>query len=71
MLKNTPAYRQAGICSVIRPPHRFGGVAGSPSLFVTTPPLILPLASAYLPKPRRRQGAFLSFPGKTTLSENC
>jgi len=48
--QETPAYRprsrpragQAGICCVIRPPHPLGGVAGSRSLFVATPPLILP-----------------------------
>jgi hypothetical protein len=40
-MKNAPAYRQAGICGVIRPPHRLGGVARSRSLFVATPPLIL------------------------------
>jgi hypothetical protein len=37
LLKNAPAYRQAGICDVIRPPHRLGGVATSRSLFVATP----------------------------------
>jgi hypothetical protein len=30
------------ICCVIRPPHHLGGVARSRSLFVATPPLILP-----------------------------
>ena len=37
LLKNAPAYRQAGICGIIRPPHRLGGVARSRSLFVATP----------------------------------
>jgi hypothetical protein len=41
LLKNAPAYRQAGISGVIRSPHRLGGVATSRSLFVATPPLIL------------------------------
>jgi hypothetical protein len=31
------------ICCVVRPPHRLSGVAGSGSLFVATPPLILAL----------------------------
>ena len=30
------------ICCVVRPPHHLGGVAKSRSLFVATPPLILP-----------------------------
>ncbi len=40
-LRNAPAYWQAGIRGVIRPPHRLGGVARSRSLFVATPPLVL------------------------------
>jgi len=39
LLKNAPAYRQAGICGVIRPTHQLVGVARSHSLFVVTPPL--------------------------------
>jgi hypothetical protein len=34
--KNAPAYRQAGICGVIRPPYRLGAAARSRSLFVAT-----------------------------------
>ena len=34
------------ICSVVRPPHNLGGVAKSRSLFVATPPLILPRVKA-------------------------
>ncbi len=43
LLKNAPAYRQAGILGVIRSPHRLGDVARSRSLFVATPPLNLAL----------------------------
>ena len=37
-VEKRPCLRQAGICGVIRPPHRLGGVAKSRSLLVATPP---------------------------------
>jgi hypothetical protein len=33
-MKNTPAYRQAGICGVIRPPHGLGGVPARRSAYL-------------------------------------
>jgi hypothetical protein len=48
LLKNAPAYRQAGICGVFPPPHHLGGVARSHSLFVATPPLILRLSGEFI-----------------------
>jgi hypothetical protein len=47
MMKNAPAYRQAGISCVPRPPHRLGGVARSGSLFVATPSGLLTGSQAW------------------------
>jgi hypothetical protein len=48
------------ICSVIRPPHRLGGVARSRSLFVATPPLRISPAYRRQGRPRRRDFAKLN-----------
>jgi len=58
------------ICCVVRPPHRLGGVAKSRSLFVATPPLILPRVKhgAGLLRRTAKYASLLRIPGALHLA---